>query len=180
MLCPPKYPRNKANIILLIFFVQIFETRPGQIDSMIVEVDEDPGHVLIQLAKDTEALALAEKETFSPVLKRWHPVPAAIAVATLHHCFGVVFKQYLAKVSSLSNEMVRVLQSASKLEKVLVQMIVEDCVDCDDGGKGIVREMVPYEVDSIITGLLKSWIEERLRMGKECLKRAKETEVSLA
>ena len=158
--------------------VQIFETGNGRVDSMIVEVDEDPGHVLTQLAQDTEALALAEKETFSPVLKQWHPVPASTAFATLHNCFGIVLKHYLAKINTLSNEVVRVLQAASKLEKVLVQMVMEDSVACGDGGKGIVREMQPYEVDSIITGLLKGWTEERLRMGKECVSRAKETEVS--
>lgn len=162
--------------------MKILETghsQGGRIDSMVVEVDEDPYIALVQLAEDTEALAQAEKETFSPVLRRWHPTPSAIAVSTLHNCFGVVLKQYLAKVATLSNEVVRVLQAAGKLEKALLQMVAEDSVDSDDGGKGLMREMMPYEVDSITMGLLKSWTEERLRMGKECLIRAKETEVNI-
>ncbi|OAY74266.1 hypothetical protein ACMD2_26968 [Ananas comosus] len=143
---------------------------------MVAEVYEDPSNILTELAKDTEQLALLEKETYSPVLKRWHPGPTALAVVTLHNCFGVVLKQYVAKITSLTNELVRVLQSAGRLEKALVQMVVEDSAECEDGGKGIVREMAPYEVDSIVVSLLKSWIDERLRIGKECLKRAKETE----
>ena len=39
--------------------------------------------------------------------------------------------------------------------------------------------MVPYEVDSIILNLMRKWINEALSNGKECLQRAKETEVSL-
>ncbi|KAJ0970426.1 hypothetical protein J5N97_023303 [Dioscorea zingiberensis] len=156
-------------------FTRILESGNG-VDSMVVEVDEEPSEILVQLAKDTEELAMVEKETFSPALKKWHPVPTALAVGTLHNCFGVILKQYLARVTSLTNELVRVLQSAAKLEKFLVQMVVEDSVDCEDGGKGVVREMVPYEVDSVIMTLLKSWMDERLRIGREFLARAKETE----
>ncbi|CAH2059603.1 unnamed protein product [Thlaspi arvense] len=64
----------------------------------------------------------------------------------------------------------------SKLEKVLVQMVAEDSEEFDDGGKGLVREMVPYEVDSIILRLIRQWIEEKLKSLQECLFRAKETE----
>ncbi|GMP60395.1 hypothetical protein CsSME_00023281 [Camellia sinensis var. sinensis] len=55
-------------------------------------------------------------------------------------------------------------------------MVVEDSVDCEHGGKTIVKDMLLYEVDSIILNLLKEWIQERLKKGKECLQRAKETE----
>ncbi|XXG89834.1 hypothetical protein AAC387_Pa12g1742 [Persea americana] len=43
--------------------------------------------------------------------------------------------------------------------------VVEDSVDCENGGKGIVREMEPYEVDTVILNLMKLWIEERLKKG---------------
>ncbi|GLT42118.1 hypothetical protein SLA2020_161380 [Shorea laevis] len=138
--------------------------------------DQDASEALLQLAKETEDLALRERECFSPILKRWHPVAAAVAAVTLHQCYGEVLKQYLTGTSMLNSEVVGVLQRAGKLEKILVQMVVEDSEECEDGGKGIVREMVPYEVDSIIMRLLKQWIEERLKEGKELLSRAKETE----
>ncbi|XP_072988364.1 protein unc-13 homolog [Typha latifolia] len=156
-------------------FSKILENGMGHADSMIIQVEEDPSQILERLARDTEQLALYEKETFSPVLKRWHTVPVAFAVASLHDCFGVVLKQYLVKVTSLTNELVRVLQSAGTLESALIEMVIEDSVKCEHGG-GIVTEMVPYEVESIVVGLLKTWIEERLRIGKECVNRAKETE----
>ncbi|XP_072963240.1 protein unc-13 homolog [Typha angustifolia] len=157
-------------------FTKILENGIGHADSMSIVVDEDPSAILTQLAKDTEQLALFEKETFSPVLKRWHSVPTAVAIATFHSCFGAVLKQYLSKVTSLTNELVRVLQAAGKLEKALVQMAVDDSTEYEDGGKGIVKEMIPYEVDSIVVTLLRSWIDERLRIGKECVNRAKDTE----
>ncbi|KAG5387551.1 hypothetical protein IGI04_039021 [Brassica rapa subsp. trilocularis] len=56
------------------------------------------------------------------------------------------------------------------------RMVVEESEECDDGGKGLVREMVPYEVDSIILRLLKQWTEEKLKAVHECLSRAKEAE----
>ncbi|WOK98749.1 hypothetical protein Cni_G07461 [Canna indica] len=158
-------------------FTKIIEKGPSpQEDSIIIEEDDDLTYILLQLAKDTEELALVEKEIFSPVLKKWHPVPTAAATVTIHSCFGIVLRQYLTKITCLTNELVHVLQSAGKLEKLLVQMVVEDSADCEDGGKGIVREMIPYDVDSTIASLLEKWIQERLRTGKECLSRAKETE----
>lgn len=132
---------------------------------------------LLQLAKEAEDLALRERECFSPILKRWHSIAAGVAAVTLHQCYGAVLKQYLAETGTLKNDTVDVLQRAGKLEKVLVQMVVEDSAGCDDGGKGIVREMIPYEVDSIILRQLRLWIQERINRGKECYLRAKESEV---
>ncbi|KAH0469346.1 hypothetical protein IEQ34_000904 [Dendrobium chrysotoxum] len=157
-------------------FTKAFETGHGHVDSMIVEVDEDPGDILIQLAKDTEALAATEKEIFSPVLRQWCPAAAGLAIVTLYNCFGIVLKQYLAKVNSLSNGLVRVLHCAGRLEKLLKQMVADDAADREDGGRSLVDEMVPYEVDAIAAGLLKAWMDERLRIGRECLNRAKEIE----
>ncbi|CAA6655327.1 unnamed protein product [Spirodela intermedia] len=144
--------------------------------SLAGEVAEKTSQCLVVLAGETEELAVREKEHFSPVLKRWHPVPAAVAVVTLHNCYGVVLKQYMEEVSTLTLESIKVLQAAGKLEKALAQLAVEDSAECEDGGKGIVREMIPYEVDAIISCLARNWIEERLNCGKECLNRAKDTE----
>lgn len=136
--------------------------------------------VLIRLARKTEELAVKEKDIFSPILKKWHPIAAGVGAVTLHTCYGTLLKQYLTGKSSPLNETILVLQRAGKLEKALVQVLVEDSVDCEDGGKAIVREMVPYEVESIIQRLLKQWIQERLQKGKEHILRAKQTEVSLS
>ncbi|KAF8392150.1 hypothetical protein HHK36_022492 [Tetracentron sinense] len=155
-------------------FTKIIEN--GNANNMAVEVEEDAGKALLQLANETEGLAMKEKENFSPILKRWHPIAAGVAAVTLHNCYGVVLKQYLARVSMLTNRAIEVLHRAGGLEKLLIQMVVEDSVDCDDGGKTIITEMVPYEVDSIILNLLKTWIDERLKRGKGYLDRAKETE----
>ncbi|RZS25090.1 hypothetical protein BHM03_00058242 [Ensete ventricosum] len=149
-------------------------------ESMTIKADDEPRNILVQLASDTEELAVFEKEAFSPVLRKWHPLPTAAAMVAIHSCFGIVLKQYLAKVTSLTTELVRVLQSAGKLEKLLVQMLMEDSSDCEDGGKEIVRQMVAYEVDSVVANLLRNWMEERLSIGKEFLNRAKETEVRFA
>lgn len=142
------------------------------------EENEEPSVALLDLAKETEDLAAKETELFSPILKKWHPIAGGVAAVTLHQCYGTVLKQYLAETIMLTDEIVGVLQRAAKLEKVLVQMVVEDSEECEDGGKGIIREMITYEFDPIILKLLRQWIDERLRKEKELLSRVKETEVS--
>ncbi|PIA36250.1 hypothetical protein AQUCO_03400274v1 [Aquilegia coerulea] len=144
--------------------------------SMDTELEQEATEALLQLAKETEEIAKEEKENFSPILKRWHPIAAGVAAMTLHDCYGVVLKQYLAGVSTLTNEAIKVLQRAGKLEKDLLQMVIEDSVDCDDGGKAIIREMVPYDVESIILSLIKTWVDEKLKRLRDCLNRAKDTE----
>ncbi|XP_073011542.1 protein unc-13 homolog [Typha latifolia] len=157
-------------------FTKIYENGNGIIDSMVVEVEEDPCDTLMNLAKQTENLAIVEKEIYSPIVKKWHTCPTAVAMVTIHGCFGIVLKQYVGRMSRLTNESVRVLQAASKLEKLLVQMITDDSTSSEDGGKGVLREMIPYEVESITLNLMKVWIDDRLRIGRERVNRAKETE----
>ncbi|KAK7278503.1 hypothetical protein RJT34_23533 [Clitoria ternatea] len=131
---------------------------------------------LLQLAHETEVLVMKERHHFSPILKKWHSTAGAVAVVMLHTCYAQVLRQYIYKVTSLTTESVQVLQKAGKLEKLIVQMVVEDSTECDDGGKTVIKQMAPYDVDSIILSLLGKWIDESLHKGKECLRRAKETE----
>ncbi|XP_020174209.1 protein unc-13 homolog [Aegilops tauschii subsp. strangulata] len=137
----------------------------------------DPGVVLTRLARETEQLAKFERANFSPLLRRLHPAPIAVAAVTLHGCFGVVLREYLGKVTILTEELVRVLHSANRLEKALAQMTAEDAADCeDDRARAVVGDMEPYEVESVVMSLLKAWMDDRLRISADCLLRAKETE----
>lgn len=150
----------------------------GNVNRDTIEV-HDVADALIQIAQATQELAMKEKETYSSTLKKWHPVAAGAAAVTLHNCYGTLLKQYLTGTSQLlSNEAIEILHTAGKLEKFLVQMAVEDSVECEDGGKAIVREMVPYEVESIITRSIRQWIQERLKSVKDVLQSAKESEVT--
>lgn len=141
------------------------------------ETKKDISEIMLQLAQETEDLAMKEREHYSPMLKKWHTTAAAVAALTLNNCYGDVLKKYLTEMTSLTVEVILVLKRAKKLEDILVQMVVEDSSDCEDGGKTVVREMVPYEVDSTIMSLMRKWIDESLHKGAECLQRAKETEV---
>lgn len=156
-------------------FAQIME----QVDSRrrSYKKQQNPSPALVVLASDIGDLAVKEKEYFSPVLKRWHPFSAGVAVATLHSCYGRELKQFLSSVTALTPESVQVLLAANKLEKDLVQIAVEDSVDSDDGGKGIIREMPPYEADSVIAELSRTWIKERLDRLREWVDRNLQQEV---
>lgn len=135
--------------------------------------------VLAILAKDVGELAIKEKETFSPILKIWHPFAAGVAVATLHVCYGNELKQFISGITELTPDAVQILRAADKLEKDLVQIAVEDSVDSDDGGKAIIREMPPYEAEGAIANLVKAWIKTRIDRLKEWVDRNLQQEVLL-
>ncbi|XP_047307376.1 protein unc-13 homolog [Impatiens glandulifera] len=136
-----------------------------------------PVPLLAILAKDIGELAANEKEVFSPILKRWHPFAAGVAVATLHACYGNELKQFVLGTRELTPEAVQILRAADKLEKELVNTAVEDSVECDDGGKAIIREMPPYEAESVIANLVKAWIKTRVDRLKEWIDRIVQQEV---
>ncbi|XAR62683.1 hypothetical protein NMG60_11017531 [Bertholletia excelsa] len=158
---------------LMYAFAKLVEN--GKINGMTFE-EEEVAEALVQLAQETQDLALKESEIFSPILKKWHPIPAGAAAVTLHACFGSLLKQYITGKPLLTDKTVVVLQGAGKLEKALVKMVAEDSDECEDGGKAVLREMTSYEVESIIKNLLTNWIQKRLKRVEECLQRAKETE----
>lgn len=133
--------------------------------------------VLAILAKDVGELAIKEKDTFSPILKGWHPFAAGVAVATLHVCYGNELKQFISGITELTPDAVQILRAADKLEKDLVQIAVEDSVDSDDGGKAIIREMPPYEAEGAIANLVKAWIKTRIDRLKEWVDRNLQQEV---
>ncbi|KAJ8643234.1 hypothetical protein MRB53_004982 [Persea americana] len=137
----------------------------------------NPLPILSILAKDINDLAKKEKEVFSPILKRWHPLAAGVAVATLHACYGNELKQFTSGVMGLTPDVVQVLKAADKLEKDLVQIAVEDSVDSDDGGKAIIREMPPYEAESKVANLAKEWIKTMADRLKEWIDRNLQHEV---
>lgn len=135
--------------------------------------------VLAILAKDVGSLAVNEKQVFSPIFKRWHPLPAGLAVATLHVCYGNELKQFISGITELTPDAVQVLRAADQLEKDLVQIAVEDSVDSDDGGKAIIREMPPYEAEGAIANLVKIWIKTRIDRLKEWVDRNLQQEVCI-
>ncbi|KAF8047732.1 hypothetical protein N665_2849s0003 [Sinapis alba] len=138
---------------------------------------KNPLPVLAILAKDIGELALQEKRMFSPIWKRWHPFAAGVAVATLHVCYGNEIKQFISGISELTPDAVQILRAADKLEKDLVQIAVEDSVDSDDGGKAIIREMPPFEAQTVIANLVKDWIKARIDRLKEWVDRNLQREV---
>ncbi|XP_022882466.1 uncharacterized protein LOC111399403 [Olea europaea var. sylvestris] len=138
---------------------------------------QNPLHVLSILAQNTCDLAFNEKEIYSPVLKRWHPLATGVAVVTLHTCYGNELKQFVTGISELTPEAIQVLLSAEKLEKDLVEMAVADSVDSEDGGKAIIQEMIPYETEAVIANLVKSWIHTRVDRLKQWVDRTLQQEV---
>lgn len=132
---------------------------------------------LCMLAQDVTDLAFTEKEIYSPILQRWHPLAVGVAVATLHSCFGQEVQKFVSGINELTPDVIQVLIAADKLEKDLVQMAVEDSVNSDDGGKSIIQEMTPYEAEAVIANLVKSWIKTRVGRLEQWVDRSLQQEV---
>ena len=120
------------------------------------------------LAKKTSDLAIKEKNVYSPILKKWHPLAAGVAVATLHACFGNELKQFTAGLTELTPDTVQVLKAADKLEKDLIHIAIEDSMDIADGGKSLVKQMPPYEAGTVMANLVKAWVKEQTDKFKGC------------
>ncbi|CAH9057054.1 unnamed protein product [Cuscuta epithymum] len=133
--------------------------------------------ILSILAQNTSDLAFNEKEIYSPVLKRWHPLATGVAVATLHACYGNELKKFVSSVNELTPDAVQVLIAADKLEKNLVKMAVADAEDSDDGGKALIQEMIPFEAEAVISELVKSWIRTRVDRLTEWIDRNLQQEI---
>ncbi|XP_010548694.1 PREDICTED: uncharacterized protein LOC104820044 [Tarenaya hassleriana] len=129
------------------------------------------------LAEDVGHLAFNEKALFSPILKKWHPLSAGVAAATLHSCYSNDLKKFVSGIKELTPDAIRVLTAADKLEKDLVQIAVQDAVDSEDGGKSVIREMPPFEAETVIANLVKSWIKTRVDRLKEWIDRNLQQEV---
>lgn len=126
-----------------------------------------PMHILSVLAKETGDLAAKEKNIYSPVLKKWYPHAAGVAVATLHDCFGSELKNFIVGLREVTPDAAQVLKAAEKLEKDLVHIAIEDSTDSDDNGKSFAMEMPPYESGTVLDKLFKAWIKERVDKLKE-------------
>ncbi|TVU06270.1 hypothetical protein EJB05_49473, partial [Eragrostis curvula] len=124
-------------------------------------------HALSILAREVGDIASKEKKMYSPVLKKWHPLAAGVAVATLHACFGSELKQYIVGLRGLTPDVAEVLKAADKLEKDLVHIAIEESMDSDDGGKSLVKEMPPYETGTVLDSLVKAWVKERVEKLKD-------------
>ncbi|XP_059318543.1 protein unc-13 homolog [Lycium ferocissimum] len=138
---------------------------------------QNPLPILCILAQNVSDMAYNEKEIYSGVLKRWHPLATGVAVAVLHGCYGNELKKFVLGISELTPDAVQVLIAADKLEKGLVQMAVADAVDSEDGGKSLMTEMTPYEAEAVIANLVKSWIRTRVDRLKEWVNRNLQQEV---
>ncbi|KAL6646591.1 hypothetical protein ACP70R_015668 [Stipagrostis hirtigluma subsp. patula] len=124
--------------------------------------------VLSILAKEVSNLAIKENNVYTPILEKWHPLAAVVAVATLHDCFGNELKQFVVGLTKLTPDAVQVLKASDTLEKDLVQIALEYSVDSDDGGKSLARDMPPYEAGTVISNLVKAWVDERVDKLKGC------------
>nr|GEY70243.1 receptor-like kinase TMK4 [Tanacetum cinerariifolium] len=74
-------------------------------------------------------------------------------------------RQCLDGVEVLTLHVIGTRKISSK--KVLVNMVVEDTPKYEAGAKTVVREMVPYKVDSILLRYLRQYIQESLKRAKD-------------
>jgi hypothetical protein len=156
--------------------LQLMETVDNRRRSFKGECGPPPA--LAILAQDTMSLVSEEVENFSPALKQWHPFAGGVAAATLHGCYRREYKQYLSGITSMTLDTVAILKAAEDLEKQLVQIAVEEGAECEDGGKGLIREMPLFEADQAMSDLTKKWVYDNLERMTEYVNRSIKQEVN--
>ncbi|KAJ7523187.1 hypothetical protein O6H91_18G041000 [Diphasiastrum complanatum] len=130
------------------------------------EVGKAPPLALIDLATTTEDIALEEQQKFSPSFKLWLPHAASVAARTLHTCYRMELKQFLSNELIPTTDVVKVLQSAAKLEKMLMKMIMQD--EAQPNSTGIHdHQVVPFASDAETAAVLKKWLKQRLEQLQE-------------
>eukprot|EP00850_Spirogloea_muscicola_P002022 SM000007S20982 [mRNA] locus=s7:1389264:1394487:+ [translate_table: standard] len=134
--------------------------------------DGVPSPTLAITAQDTADLAQKQASNFTPILKQWHANAGGVAAATLHACYRRELKQFLEGLSVLTPEASMVLAAADFLEKELVQIAVEDAMGSDDGGKAVIREMPPFEADTVTNTLMQKWVDHRIVQLSEWIDRS--------
>ncbi|CAM6104251.1 unnamed protein product [Calypogeia fissa] len=135
-------------------------TRTSDAKREAFKVGDKPRPAIAVLAEDVGALARDERAKYSPVLQQWHLTAAGVAAAALHSCFGKELQKYTAGITGICQDVVQALQAADQLEMDLVRIAVEDGVNAEDGGKSLIREMLPYEAQTTMNTMSKSWVEE--------------------
>ncbi|KAM0945744.1 putative protein unc-13, mammalian uncoordinated 13, domain 2 [Dioscorea sansibarensis] len=144
-----------------------FAQKMEKVYSRQCALKSQPTPVLLILAADVGDLARKENEMFSPILRKWHPLAAGVAAATLHTCYGNELKQFISSVMELTPELVRVLKAAEKLEEELMLMAVKDSADHDDGVRKLIHEMRHYDTETALANIVRSWIKRRVDQLKE-------------
>ncbi|URE29063.1 hypothetical protein MUK42_35870 [Musa troglodytarum] len=106
---------------------------------------------------DSGRLSSKNQNTSTPVLSilKWRSLAAGVAVAALPSCYGDELKEFILNTTELTPDTDEVLKAADKYG------------GNKDGGKSLIKEMPPSEVDSAIDNLVKVWIKKRAHKRKE-------------
>ncbi|GBG70083.1 hypothetical protein CBR_g5715 [Chara braunii] len=135
------------------------------------------GAVLANLAKGVQKVLREEVESYSSTFVASHPNPAGVAAVTLHSCFRLEIKQYMTHVTALNSEVVQLLREANALEKTVVKTVVGEAAKSADGGKGLIREIVPYDTDKVAVGLVTKWVASQVHRLDEWARRTLQMEI---
>ncbi|GJU61329.1 protein unc-13 homolog isoform X1 [Tanacetum coccineum] len=69
---------------------------------------------LCMIAQEIIDLAFTEKEIYSPILEKWHPLAVGVAVATLHSCYGQQVKAFTSEINDLTPSVIQVHAHSSR------------------------------------------------------------------
>ncbi|KAG6428684.1 hypothetical protein SASPL_112937 [Salvia splendens] len=84
-------------------------------------------HPLAILASELKQIAEKDLSIFSPILRRWYPECAMISAKMLHQLYGETLKPFMKDITSITEDVRKVLPAAYGLECCLIELYSSAC-----------------------------------------------------
>ncbi|KAH6758083.1 hypothetical protein C2S52_023025 [Perilla frutescens var. hirtella] len=112
-------------------------------------------HPLAILASELRQIAEKDLSIFNPVLRRWYPECAMVSAIMLHQLYGERLKPFLKDITSVTEDVRKVLPAAYALECCLIELYSSAC---KENNLHYSREFERYPIAEISKSFILDWV----------------------
>ncbi|KAL1547598.1 protein unc-13 isoform X2 [Salvia divinorum] len=112
-------------------------------------------HPLAILASELKQIAEKDLSIFSPVLRRWYPECAMVSAKMLHQLYGERLKPFIEDITSVTEDVRKVLPAAYDLECCLIELYSSAC---EENISHYSRGFERYQIAEISKSFILDWV----------------------
>ncbi|XP_047945156.1 protein unc-13 homolog isoform X1 [Salvia hispanica] len=112
-------------------------------------------HPLAILASELKQIAEKDLSIFSPILRRWYPGCAMISAKMLHQLYGERLKPFMKDITSITEDVRKVLPAAYGLECYLIELYSSAC---EENNSHHSRGFERYQIAEISKPFILDWV----------------------
>ncbi|XP_042055617.1 protein unc-13 homolog isoform X3 [Salvia splendens] len=112
-------------------------------------------HPLAILASELKQIAEKDLSIFSPILRRWYPECAMISAKMLHQLYGETLKPFMKDITSITEDVRKVLPAAYGLECCLIELYSSAC---EENNSHYSRGFERYQIAEISKPFILDWV----------------------